>query len=49
MFRPDYNDFARLAKNATLVPVLKSVSADLLTPVSAFLSVAADEPNACLL
>ncbi|MGC2181718.1 MAG: anthranilate synthase component I [Terriglobales bacterium] len=47
--RPDYKEFSRLAKEATLVPVVKSVAADLLTPVSAFLSIAADEPDAFLL
>ena len=49
MLRPDYKEFSRLAKEATLVPVVKSVAADLLTPVSAFLAVAADEPYAFLL
>ncbi|HEY7097596.1 MAG TPA: anthranilate synthase component I [Terriglobales bacterium] len=46
---PDYKQFLKLASDATLVPVVKSVTADLLTPVSAFLSVAAKEPNAFLL
>jgi len=49
MIRPDFNEFSRLARTATLVPVAKSISADLLTPVSAFLAVAADEPDAFLL
>ncbi len=49
MLRPDLREFLRLAKNASLVPVVKSVSADLLTPVSAFLSVAEREPHAFLL
>jgi anthranilate synthase component 1 len=49
MLRPDYNEFARLAREATLVPVTKSVSADLLTPVSAFLAIAETEPHAFLL
>src|SRR5438105_9915255 len=49
MLRPDYKEFSRLARGATLVPVVKSVTADLLTPVSAFLAVAASEPNAFLL
>ena len=49
MIRPDYTEFSRLAREATLVPVVKSVAADLLTPVSAFLAVAADQPNAFLL
>src|ERR1700722_8208903 len=49
MLRPDYKEFARLAQEATLVPVVKSVVADLLTPVSAFLATAANEPQAFLL
>jgi anthranilate synthase component 1 len=49
MMRPDYKEFSRLAKDATLIPVVKSVPADLLTPVSAFLAVAASEPHAFLL
>lgn len=49
MLRPDYKEFARLARQATLVPVVKSVMADLLTPVSAFLAVAGHEPQAFLL
>jgi len=43
------DEFERLAKTATLVPVAKSISADLLTPVSAFLSFAAKEPYSFLL
>lgn len=49
MLFPDYNEFSRLARTATLVPVAKTVAADLSTPVSAFLSIAAEEPNAFLL
>lgn len=49
MLIPDLETFARLAKEATLVPVAKTVAADLRTPVSAFLSIAAEEPNAFLL
>ena len=49
MLRPNYKEFMSLARAATLVPVTNSVSADLLTPVSAFLSIAAKEPNAFLL
>ena len=49
MLRPDYKEFAKLARQATLVPVVKSVMADLLTPVSAFLAIARDEPQAFLL
>ncbi|MGA8502512.1 MAG: anthranilate synthase component I [Candidatus Sulfotelmatobacter sp.] len=46
---PEFKEFARLARSATLVPVVKSVSADLLTPVSAFLAIAEKEPHAFLL
>lgn len=49
MLQPDFKEFSRLAREATLVPVVKSVSADLLTPVSAFLAIASDEPHAFLL
>jgi len=49
MINPEFKEFSRLARSATLVPVVKSVSADLLTPVSAFLSIAAKEPHAFLL
>src|ERR1700736_6407200 len=49
MLRPDYKEFSRLAREATLVPVVKSVTADLLTPVSAFLAVAEEEPHCFLL
>jgi anthranilate synthase component 1 len=49
MIRPGYQEFTRLARESTLVPVVKSVMADLLTPVSAFLALAANEPEAFLL
>jgi anthranilate synthase component 1 len=49
MRQPDFKEFSRLARQATLVPVVKSVTADLLTPVSAFLAIAAREPYAFLL
>src|SRR5437899_3034964 len=49
MLFPDYSEFSRLARTATLVPVAKTVAADLRTPVSAFLSIAAQEPNCFLL
>src|ERR1035441_4562706 len=49
MIRPDYKAFARLSRGATLVPVAKSISADLLTPVSAFLALADGGPDAFLL
>jgi anthranilate synthase component I len=49
MLRPDYKEFSRLASESTIVPVVKSVMADLLTPVSAFLAVAGGERDAFLL
>src|SRR5712671_6910313 len=49
MMKPEFKEFSRLARSATLVPVVKSVSADLLTPVSAFLAIAEGEPHAFLL
>ena len=49
MVQPDYKEFSRLAREATLIPVVKSVTADLLTPVSAFLAVAENEPHCFLL
>src|SRR5207248_10744233 len=49
MLRPDYKEFSRLARNSTLVPVVKSVMADLLTPVSAFLAISRGERDAFLL
>lgn len=49
MLQPDYQRFRELAQEATLVPVVKSVTADLLTPVSAFLAVAGAEPHSFLL
>jgi anthranilate synthase component 1 len=49
MVQPDFKEFSRLARESTLIPVVKSVSADLLTPVSAFLSIAENEPYAFLL
>src|SRR5215470_1913594 len=47
--QPDFKEFSRLARESTLIPVVKSVSADLLTPVSAFLAIAQKESHAFLL
>src|ERR1051325_11878878 len=49
MLRPDYKEFSGLARESTLVPVVKSVMADLLTPVSAFLAISKGEQDAFLL
>jgi anthranilate synthase component 1 len=46
---PVLREFQKLAKTHTLVPVYRTVTADLETPVSAFLRVAAEEPQAFLL
>ena len=46
---PTPQHFAELARQHALVPVSRTVTADLETPVSAFLLVAASEPEAFLL
>ena len=46
---PTTKDFSKLAKTHTLVPVFRTVTADLETPVSAFLRMADEEPEAFLL
>jgi anthranilate synthase component 1 len=45
----DYSQFAELAKSHTLIPVVRTLHADLLTPVSAFLAIAGQEPQSFLL
>lgn len=49
MLLPDFKEFSRLAREATLIPVVKSISADLLTPVSAFLAISQKQTHAFLL
>ena len=46
---PSARDFVKLSRTHTLVPVYRTVTADLETPVSAFLRIAAEEPEAFLL
>jgi anthranilate synthase component 1 len=46
---PDLKTFRKLAKDHTLIPVFRTVTADLETPVSAFLRIANDAPEAFLL
>jgi anthranilate synthase component 1 len=46
---PSLREFQKLARAHSLVPVTRTVAADLETPVSAFLRVAAEEPEAFLL
>ncbi len=40
MIKPDFREFQRLAKQGNLIPVYDVFSADLLTPVSAYLRIA---------
>ena len=49
MLRPQLKEFQERARTATLVPVVKTIMADLLTPVSAFLSISTGEQEAFLL
>jgi len=49
MLTPDFQTFKRLAKKGNLVAVSKSIPADLETPVSSFLKLAAKEKHAFLL
>jgi anthranilate synthase component 1 len=49
MVTPDYKTFLHLSRDSTLIPVAKTLSSDLLTPVGAFLSVAARQEYAFLL
>jgi anthranilate synthase component I len=46
---PSASDFLKLSRRHSLVPVYRTVTADLETPVSAFLRIAAEEPEAFLL
>ena len=46
---PSAREFVSLSREHSLVPVYRIVTADLETPVSAFLRIAAEEPEAFLL
>src|ERR1700743_3666367 len=46
---PSRAEFLNLAATHTLVPVYRTLTADLETPVSAFLRLAGDEPQSFLL
>ena len=46
---PSAREFLALSRKHSLVPVYRTVAADLETPVSAFLRIAAEEPEAFLL
>ena len=49
MLTPDFKTFLQLSRDATLIPVAKTLSADMLTPVGAFQSIAAGQKYAFLL
>jgi len=49
MLTPDYRTFLQLSRDATLVPVTRTLSSDLLTAVSAFLSIVPRQKYAFLL
>src|ERR1700740_2212668 len=46
---PSRAEFLKLARTHTLVPLYRTLTADLETPVSAFLRLASDEPECFLL
>ncbi|MBV8114261.1 MAG: anthranilate synthase component I [Silvibacterium sp.] len=46
---PTRSEFLRLARGHTLVPLYRTLTADLETPVTAFLRLAADEPECFML
>ncbi|MGH9703105.1 MAG: anthranilate synthase component I [Candidatus Acidiferrales bacterium] len=49
MIEPNYKTFRRLARRGNLVPVYDTITADLLTPVGAYLRVARNARYSCLL
>ena len=49
MIEPDFQTFCRLARQGNLVPVYETFTADLLTPVGAYLRLAGRARYACLL
>jgi len=51
MLKPEKKEFLQIAARpgASLIPVVKTIAADLLTPVSAYLKLAAKEPESFLL
>ena len=49
MIEPDFRTFSRLAREGNLVPVYDTFTADLLTPVGAYLRLARQARSACLL
>ncbi len=49
MIQPNYKTFCKLARQGNLVPVYETVTADLLTPVGAYLRLARNARYSCLL
>lgn len=49
MFEPDFNAFRKLARKGNFVPVYETFTADLLTPVAAYLKLARTASYSCLL
>ncbi|MFY9572377.1 MAG: anthranilate synthase component I [Blastocatellia bacterium] len=49
LFPPTYDDFLKLADEGTVIPVVKRVMADLLTPVAAYLKIERLSPYSFLL
>ena len=49
MIQPDYKTFCKLARKGNFVPVYETITADLLTPVAAYLKLARDAKYSCLL
>ncbi|MGH9782038.1 MAG: anthranilate synthase component I, partial [Candidatus Acidiferrales bacterium] len=49
MIQPDYKTFRKLARKGNFVPVYDTITADLLTPVAAYLKLARDAKYSCLL
>ena len=49
MIEPDFNNFRILARKGNFVPVYETVTADLLTPVAAYLKLARAAKYSCLL
>lgn len=49
MIQPDYNTFRTLARKGNFVPVYQTLTADLLTPVAAYLKLARHAKYSCLL
>ncbi|HLW44040.1 MAG TPA: anthranilate synthase component I [Candidatus Acidoferrales bacterium] len=49
MIQPDYKTFCKLSQKGNFVPVYETITADLLTPVAAYLKLARDAKYSCLL